>query len=248
MTTQISTLIFVLFTIMSAGCLRIHNSNQSPTFLAETSIKSIPTPENVEVLGSAAQFAVLAGSTITNAGKTKVVGSIGVSPGTAIAGTPVELVDGEIHSADPISLKAQNDLITAYNNLFNHIGSINITGKDLGGLTLAPGVYKFNSSAALTSGTLTLDGQNQPNAKWIFQMGSTFFAGIDTKVVMKNGGSALNVYWQVGSSATILSNAEMCGSIIAYASITLGSNAHLTGRALARVGAVTLVSNVVSMK
>ena len=244
MTRQLSTLIFVLIAIASARCLKIHNSK---TFLAETSTKAIPTQANVNMLGAAAPFAILAGSTVTNAGATTVTGSIGVNPGSAIAGSPINLIDGELHAADAVGLVAKNAIITTYNNLMNHIGSIDLTGKDLGGLTLAPGVYKFNVTSALTIGTLTLDGQGNPDAQWIFQIGSTLYTGINTAVKMINGGSALNVYWQVGSSATISDKTKMCGNIIAYASITLGDLVELKGRAIAQVGAVTLVANKVSM-
>jgi len=234
---------------MSAGCIRINNiDNHSQTFLAQTFTTVIPTQANIEVLGSAAQFAVLGGSTVTNAGASTVTGSIGVSPGTAIAGTPIKQIDGEVHAGDPISLKAQNDVITAYNSLTNQIGSINITGQDLGGMILVPGVYKFNATCTLTTGILTLDGQGNPNAKWIFQIGSTLTTGLNTSVMMINGGSALNVYWQVGSSATLLADSKICGNIIAYASVTLGSLTELKGRAIARVGAVTLVANTVSIE
>jgi len=110
-------------------------------------------------------------------------------------------------------------------------------------MTLAPGVYKFNASGALSAGTLTLDGQGNSNAQWIFQFGSTLLTAANTKVNMTNGGNALNVYWQVGSSATIAAGTTMCGNIIAYASITLNTSVKLHGRALARTGAVTMISS-----
>jgi len=249
MNTQFTTLIFVLFTIISAGCLRINNSdNHSQTFLAQTFTPPTATQANINIMGTGAQYAILAGSTVTNNGASTVTGSIGVNPGTEIAGTPINQIEGEIHAGDAPGLVAQNNIITAYNNLMNHIGSIDYTGKELGGLTLTPGVYKFNVSAALTSGTLTLDGQNNPDAEWIFQVGSTLYTGINTEVKMINGGSALNVYWQVSSSATISDNTKMCGNIIAYASVTIKNLVQLKGRAIARIGAVTLVASTISMK
>jgi len=248
MNTQFTTLIFVLFTIISAGCLRINNSdNHSQTFLAQTFTPPTATQANINIMGTGAQYAILAGSTVTNNGASTVTGSIGVNPGTEIAGTPINQIEGEIHAGDAPGLVAQNNIITAYNNLMNHIGSIDYTGKELGGITLGPGVYKFNSSCAITSGTLTLDGQGNPLAQWIFQIGSTITTGLKTNVNMINMGSPFNVYWQVGSSATI-SGTTMCGNIIAYASITLNSSVDLKGRALARGGAVTLIEDNIAMK
>jgi len=269
MTRQLTTLIFVLITIMSVGCLRIHNADQmvsktdplptpepthitptpepTPTPLPTPAPTPVPIDQSRAMLGSAADFAVLAGSTCTSAGKaSNVVGSVGVSPGTAITGV-INIVGGSKHSGDSVSLKAQADATTAYNTLASHNGAINITGKELGGITLGPGVYKFNSSCAITSGTLTLDGQGNPLAQWIFQIGSTITTGLKTNVNMINMGSPFNVYWQVGSSATI-SGTTMCGNIIAYASITLNSSVDLKGRALARGGAVTLIEDNIAMK
>jgi len=226
MTTQYTTLIFVLITIVSAGRLRMGTNN----FL------SVKTSNNY--LGSASQFAVLAGSTVTSTGATNVSGSVGVAPGTAITGT---INGGSVHAGDSVAQNAQNDLTNGYNSLKNRSGAVNLTGKDLGGMTLAPGVYKFNASCALSSGTLTLQGD--ASSEWIFQIGSTLLTSANTSVQMSGGASASNVYWQVGSSATIATQTNMCGNIIAYASITMNTSARLNGRALARVGAVTLMSN-----
>ena len=230
MTTQYTTLIFVLITIVSAGRLRMGTNN----FL------SVKTSNNY--LGSASQFAVLAGSTVTSTGATNVSGSVGVAPGTAITGT---INGGSVHAGDSVAQNAQNDLTNGYNSLKNRSGAVNLTGKDLGGMTLAPGVYKFNASCALSSGTLTLQGDS--NAKWIFKIGSSLTTAAGTGVNMSGGASASNVYWLVGSSATLGADTSMCGNIIAYASITMSEGARLNGRALARVGAVTLISNSISI-
>ena len=237
-TTQFTTLIFVLLTIVSAGHLSVKMKNFNQV------LSAIKTKTNY--LGSASKFAVLAGSTVTSTGNTSINGSVGVAPGTAITG-PINVSGGGIHSADSAAQNAENDLTNGYNTLKNMSGSVNLTGKDLGGMTLAPGVYKFESSCAISSGTLTLDGQGNSSAEWVFQIGSTLLAALSTSVNMTNGGSASNVYWQVGSSATLATESNMCGNIIAYASITMNSGARLNGRALARVGAVTLISNNISM-
>jgi len=245
MTTQFTTLFFVLFTILFSNCLKISNTSNQIT-LAQTSSSMTPVQlDNIAVLGKAVYFTVLAGSTTTNAGVTNVEGSVGVSPGTAIAGTAIILTNGAFHAGDPVGLEAQKDLTTAYNNLANAPGGSDMTGKDLGGLTLFPGIYKYSSSCFLNSGILTLDGKGNANAKWIFQIGSTLITGVNTQVKMINNGSPLNVYWQVGSSATIGVNTAMVGNIITYASISFGTSATLKGRALARVGAVTLLSNTI---
>ena len=216
--------------------------------LTQTSSLITPSQDNIAVLGKAAKFAVLAGSTTTNAGVTSIEGSVGVSPGTAIAGTAVKISNGEFHSGDPVSLEAQKDLTTTYNNLANAKGGADMTGKGLGGLTLFPGIYHFSSSCFLSSGILTLDAKGDSNAKWVFQIGSTLITGVNTQIKMLNNGSALNVYWTVGSSATIADKTKMVGNIIAYASISFGNFATLEGRALARVGAVTMLSNTIEVK
>ena len=249
MTTQITTLLFVLLTIMSANCLRVSNGkNFIKTFLTETYTSITPTQANVAVLGKAADYAVLAGSRTTNEGSTTVVGTLGVSPGTAIAGTAVTMVDGEFHAGDAHSLAAQNDLTTAYNNLANTPRAVNKTGTDLMGLTLTPGTYKYNVACFLSAGILTLDAQNDPNAKWIFQIGTTLITAVNSSVRVINGGSALNVYWQVGSAATFNTSTVMVGNVIAYSAISFGTGATLHGRALARVGEVNMLSNVIEVK
>ena len=248
MTTQYTTLIFVLLTIMSANCSRISNRNNFvKTFLSETHTNISPTPDNNAVLGRAAMYAVLAGSKTTNSGSTTVVGSVGVSPGTAFAGTAVNMSSGEFHAGDASSLGAQADLTNAYNNLANTPGAINKTGTDLVGLTLGPGAYKFNVACALSGGILTLDAQGNSNAKWIFQIGTTFITAANATVRVTNGGSALNVYWQVGSAATFNTGTIMVGNVVAYAAISFGAGATLHGRALARVGEVNMLSNSIQV-
>jgi len=234
---------------MSAKCSRLSTGkNFVKTFLTETYTGIIPTQENTSVLGKAAEYAVLAGSSTTNAGITTVVGSLGTSPGTAIAGTSVKMVDGEFHAGDAHSLAAQTDLTTAYNNLANTPGAVDKTGTDLVGLTLTPGIYKFNVAAFLSAGILTLDAQGDANSKWIFQIGTTLICAVNSTVRIINGGSALNVYWQVGSSVTLNTGTVMVGNLIAYVTIAFGTGATLSGRALARNGLVTMLSNVIEVK
>ena len=201
-------------------------------------------------LGTAESFAVLGGSTVTNTGPTVVSGNLGVSPGSAVTGFPPGIVvpPGTIHSADAVALQAQSDVVIAYNDLAGRASNFDLTGQDLGGLTLVPGVYTFSSSAQLT-GTLTLDAQGNPDAEFIFQIGSTITTASNSSVNVINGADGCNVYWQVGSSATLGTNTAFTGNILALTSITLVTNATIMdGRALARNGAVTMDSNQVSIE
>ena len=198
-------------------------------------------------LGAAGSFAVLGGSAVTNTGPSAVVGDLGVSPGTAVTGFPAGLVTGgTIHAGDALSLLAHTDLIAAYNALAGEPSTADLTGQDLGGKRLTPGVYRFSSSAQLT-GTLTLDAQGDPNARFDFLIGSTLTTASSASVVLINSADACNVNWQVGSSATLGTDTTFEGNILALTSITLGTRANiLSGRALAQNGAVTLDSNDVS--
>lgn len=198
-------------------------------------------------LGQSAAFAVLGGSAVTNTGPSIVSGELGVSPGTAVTGFPPGLViNGSIHSADAVALQAQSDLVIAYNVLAGQALTATLTGSDLGGLTLGPGVYRFASSAQLT-GTLTLDARGDPAAVFIFQIGSTLTTASAANVLLINGGRDCNVYWQIGSSATLGTGTTLAGSILALTSITLNTNASVSGRLLARNGAVTLDSATVTV-
>jgi hypothetical protein len=193
-------------------------------------------------LGTAASFAVLAGSTVTNTGATTVTGDLGVSPGTAVTGAPQ--VIGTIHAGDSVAAQAQADLTTAYNNAAGQTPATAIVG-DLGGQTLVPGVYNAPSSAGLT-GSLTLDAAGDPAAVWIFQVGSTLTTASASSVVLANGAQACNVFWQVGSSATLGTNSTFVGSILAQESVTVTTGAVIAGRALARTGAVTMDTNTIT--
>lgn len=200
-------------------------------------------------LGTSGSFAVLGGSTVTNTGASVITGNLGVSPGSSVTGFPPGIVaGGTIHAADGVAAQAQNDLTTAYNTAAGMPCGTDLTGQNLGGLTLTPGVYCFTTSAALT-GTLTLDFQGNPSAFFLFKIGSTLTTASASSVLLTNtGGSscASNLFWQVGSSATLGTGSTFAGNILALSSITVTTGAGLTGRALARNGAVTLDTNTVS--
>lgn len=196
------------------------------------------------VLGTTSTFAILAGSTVTNTGATAITGDLGVSPGSAVTGFPPGTVSGTIHAADAAAATAQTDLTTAYNDAAGRtVGAISVSG-DLTGLTLAPGLYKSTSSLGLT-GALTLTGLGDANAVFIIQMASTLITGTGSQVILTGGAQAKNIIWQVGTSATLGTNSIFKGTIMADQSITLNTGAQMTGRALARVGAVTLDTNSV---
>ena len=201
-------------------------------------------------LGTAQNFAVLGGSTVTNTGPSNITGNLGVSPGSSVTGFPPGVVTGgSIHAADAVAAQAQSDLTTAYNTAAGTPCGVDLTGQNLGGLVLTPGVYCFTSSAALT-GTLTLNFQGNPNAAFLFKIGSTLTTASASSVILTNNAGVTcppNVNWQVGSSATLGTGSTFIGNILALTSITLTTGANVTGRALARNGAVTLDTNGVSI-
>jgi len=192
-------------------------------------------------LSSAANFAVLAGTTVTSDGVTTIYGNVGVSPGTTLTG-PATVI-GSIDLGDPTAGHAQSDLTTAYNNAAGRTdGTVAVAG-NIAGQTLAPGLYTSTSSLQITGGILTLDAANDTNAVWIFQMASTLTTGPGSQVSLIRGAQAANVYWQVGSSATLGTASSFKGNILAYTSVALNNGAMLEGRALAANGAVTLAGN-----
>src|SRR5437867_8380556 len=197
-------------------------------------------------LGAASSFAVLAASTVTNTGATTVNGDLGLSPGTAVTGFPPGTVNGTIHAGDPAAAQAQLDLTTAYNDAAGRtVGAILVAG-NLGGRTLTPGLYKSTSSLEISSGDLTLDAQGDANAVFIFQMASTLTTTVGRQVILTGGAKAANVFWQVGSSATLGTGSVFKGNILALASITVTSGAAVEGRVLARTAAVTLDTNTIT--
>lgn len=195
---------------------------------------------------SAGRFAVLAGSSVTSTGLSVVTGDLGVSPSTSITGFGPGVLVGAQHAGDATAAQAMADLTTAYDEAAARtLCSTSIAG-NLGSMTLTPGLYTSTSSIAISSGELTLDAQGDPDAIFIFQTASTLTVTSGRQVILTNGARAANVYWQIGSSATLGTGATFAGTILAYASITLETGASLDGRALAKIAGVTLDANAVT--
>jgi hypothetical protein len=205
-------------------------------------------------MGTAGNYAVMGATAITNTGPTVVNGNLAISPGgsSSVTGFLPGVVTGEMDMANADAVLAHTDLVGAYNDAAGETTTVNLTGTDLGGLTLTPGTYTFASSAQLT-GTLTLDGQGDTNATFIFQIGSTLTTASNSTVELVNGAGSCAVFWQVGSSATLGTTTDFQGTIMAMTSITMNTGATIGvgglghgGRALAMNGALTLDSNIIT--
>lgn len=205
----------------------------------------LPESKAQGILNSAGTFVVLGGSTVTSIGDTVLNGDLGVYPGTVITGFGPGIVNGATYAGGSVAAQAQADALNAYNTLSSETPIQDLTGQNLGGLTLTSGVRSFDATAQLT-GTLTLDAQNNPDAIFVFQIGSTLATASSSSIVLINGAQAGNVFWQVGTSATLGAGTSFDGSILADTSITLDNGTSLDGGALALNGAVSLDDNVIT--
>ena len=216
-----------------------------PGLLALAALAVLATPTHAQSLGTAENFAVLGASTVTNTGASMITSNVGVSPGTAITGFPPGIIiNGALHAGDGPATQAHADFATAY-LAFEGLASPpanNMSGTDLGGKTLTPGVYKFNTSAT-SGGLLTFDAQDDPSARFVIQVGTTLITSSNSSVSLINGADPRNIYFQVGSSVTLGSGSSFIGNLLAYASVTTVSGTTVTGRLLALTGAVTLDTN-----
>jgi hypothetical protein len=200
-------------------------------------------------LATAQPFVVLGGAGVTNTGPSVLNGDLGVTPGTSLSGFGAPaVVNGATHANDAVAAQAQADLTTAYNVAAEQpiAPGNDLTGVDLGGLTLSPGAYGYSTSAQLT-GQLTLDAHGDPNAQFVFVIGSTLTTASASSVILTNGASPCNVFWKIGSSATFGSGTAFEGNVLALTSISLNSGVTVLGRALARNGEVTLINDVLTL-
>lgn len=233
---------------ITPSILRIITLTASAVFLLG------PGQVSAQLMGTAGSYGVLGSSTVTNTGSTVITGNLGVSPGTAITGFAAidggpGLFTGAANLGNAASAQARLDANAAYLTLANLNGFTDLSGLNLGGMTLLPGVYRFTTSAQLT-GTLTLNAQGDNNARFVFQIGSTLTTASNSSVKLINlslssqCGPDNGLYFQVGSSATLGTGTAFAGNILASASITLNTGASIDfGRAVALNGAVTLDNN-----
>jgi hypothetical protein len=223
--------------VLAASCLAI-----GMLAAGETANAAGPAPVG---LGTTAPFAILAGTpAVTNSGPSTITGDLGIYPAASVTGFPPGTVNGTIHAADAAALQAKSDLVIAYNDAAGR--PLTATHGTLGGLTLVSGIYNAGGVALDLTGTLTLDGQNDPTSVWVFQATSSLVTASSSSVKLINGASACNVFWQIASSATLGSSSTFVGTILALTSITLNSGVTMDGRALARNGDVTLINDTIT--
>jgi hypothetical protein len=218
--------------------------------LAMLAVFALPTAAQAAPvgLGTAGPFVVLGGTKVTNVGPSVLNGNLGISPGTELEGFGLPaVINGSTHATDEVAAQAQLDLTTAYDAAAGQpvLPANDLSGTDLGGLKLAPGTYRYNA-AALMTGPLTLDAEGDPNAEFVFQIGSQLTTESASSVLLVNGASPCNVYWQVGSSAVLGTTTSFQGTLMALTSISLNSKATVVGRMLARNGQVSLIENTLT--
>lgn len=226
---------FTIATVLALGMLAV-----GPSAFAAG-----PTTVDLATAGS---FAVLAGTpAITNTGPSTITGDVGIHPALAVTGFPPGIVNGTIHAGDATALQAKSDLVVAYDDAAGRTPVTVVAGGTLGGQTLVGGVYNAGGVTLGLTGTLTLDGQNDPNSVWIFQATSDLVTASSSVVTFINGGQPCNVFWQVTSSATLGSGSTFIGTILALTSITMADGVQMNGRALARNGEVTLINDSITI-
>lgn len=197
-------------------------------------------------LGSSPNIVLIAGSSITSAGATNVMGDIALSPGSSIGGFPPGILVGTQHINDNIANQSKLDLTAAYNDAAGRTSTDIVTlSGNIGGLTLTPGLYKSTSSLAISSGDLTFDAKGNVNAVFIIQIASALTVTAGRQVFLKGGALASNIFWQVGSSATFGTTSVFKGTLMVMQSITFNTGATLDGRAFARIGGIVLEGNTI---
>ena len=235
-------------TIASAVLISACTKTTPTPATANPNVITIQTTVQVTVpMGSTSNFALLAGSTITNTGATTVTGDIGLSPGSSVGGFPPGILNGTMYINNATASQAKTDLTTAYNNAASRTTTDMVTlSGNIGGLTLTPGLYKSTSSLALSSGNLTFDAKGNASAIFIIQIASALTVTSGRQVILAGGALASNIFWQVGSSATFGTTSVFEGTIMAMQSITFDTGATLDGKALASTGGVTMAGNTIT--
>lgn len=252
------TLMTLLPVAFMAGCNNGGNSPSGPAGLRSPTttptITSTPshtaTPQGAQAmvnLGSAANYAVLAYTGITNTGKTVLCGSLGIAPGSSVDGGIQVGCGGKRNVDNTAATTAKLDLSNAYTDVAGRTGGASLTdGSDLGGLTLYPGLYSCGGNLSVASSDLTLDAQGDSNAVFIFQVSGILNATSGRKILLTNGARAANVFWQVAGYCSLGTTVSFEGNIMAHTSVTLNTGAVLEGRALAETGNVTLLANSIA--
>jgi hypothetical protein len=238
-------LTFAAVTVASAvlinGCKK--DSSESPVIIV---IPVQTTVMNTVQLAGSSNFAVLAGSAVTSTGATNITGDLGLSPGSSIGGFPPGILTGTQRINDLIVNQAKLDLTAAYNDAAGRTSTDIVTlSGNIGGLTLTPGLYKSTSSLALSSGDVTFDAKGDASAVFIIQIASSLTTTSGRKVILSGGASASNIFWQVGSSVTFGTTTVFKGTVMAMQSITFNTGATLDGKALARIGGITMAGNTI---
>jgi len=197
-------------------------------------------------MAGVSNFAIIAGSAITNTGATSITGDMGLSPGTSCGGFPPGKLVGSLQVNTNLSTQGKLDLTAAFNEAKARTSTDIVTlSGNIGGLTLSPGLYKSTSSLAISSGDVTFDAKGNSNAVFIIQIASSLTTTSGRKVFLKGGATASNIYWQVGSSATFGTTSVMKGTVMVMQSITMNTGASINGRLLAQIGGVTMAGNTI---
>ncbi len=229
--------------VITSGCKKDTN-DPNPDGTNPQVIPVQTTQQGSIAMAGAGNFAILAGSAVTNTGPTTVNGDIGLSPGSSIGGFPPGILVGTQHINDAVVNQAKTDLATCYADAMGRVCTDIVTlSGNIGGLTLTQGLYKSTSSLAISSGDLTFDAKGNANAVFIIQIASSLTTTSGRKVILAGGALASNIYWQVGSSATFGTTSVLKGNFFVMQSITFNTGATLEGRALTRIGGITMASN-----
>lgn len=242
--------IYILVSVVLFVSCKKNDPSPSPSGANPIAIPIQATVQSAVWLGTnASTLAILAGSAITNTGATAITGDIGLSPGTSVGGFPPGILNGTLHINDNIATQAKLDLTAAYNDAAGRscADMVALSG-NLGGLTLTPGLYKSTSTLAISSGDLTFDAKGDANAVFIIQIASSLNTTPGRQVILSGGAKASNIFWQVGTSATFGTTSVFKGTVMAMQSISFKTGATLDGKALARVGAVTMEGNTIVKK